>query len=83
MIKDADDDNGDDKIDDEDGDNEDDDDDLSGGGDEADCVEVRSSSWYQGSLSVTCSDFLLNFFYFILNLVIFSMIPRQSIRHHQ
>ena len=34
-------------------DNEDDDDDLSGGGEEADCVEARSSSWYQGSLSVT------------------------------
>ena len=35
----------------------DDDDDLSGGGDEADCVDARSSSWYQGSRSVTFDDY--------------------------
>ena len=33
-----------DNTDDDDSDDEDDDDDLSGGGDEADCVEARSSS---------------------------------------
>ena len=27
---------------------------LRGGGEEADCVDARSSSWYQGSRSVTC-----------------------------
>ena len=37
---------------------EDDDEDLSGGGDEADCVDARSSSWYQGSRSVTF-DYML------------------------
>ena len=45
--------------DDDDGEDEDDDEDLSGGGDEADCVEARSSSWYQGSRSVTFDDMLI------------------------
>ena len=49
--------NTDEDADDDDGDDEDDDDDLSGGGDEADCVEARSSSWYQGSRSVTFHDY--------------------------
>ena len=46
-------------TDDDDGEDEDDDEDLSGGGDEADCVEARSSSWYQGSRSVTFDDILI------------------------
>ena len=50
-------DNDDKDTDNDDGDDYDDDDDLSGGGDEADCVEARSSSWYQGSRSVTFDDF--------------------------
>ena len=49
-----------------DGDDEDDDDDLSGGGDEADCVDARSSSWYQGSRSVTLNDLLFNFLFFFI-----------------
>ena len=47
----------------DDGDDEDHDDDLSGGGDEADCVDARSSSWYQGSRSVTLNDLLFNFLF--------------------
>ena len=46
-------------TDNDDGGDEDDDEDLSGGGDEADCVEARSSSWYQGSRSVTFDDILI------------------------
>ena len=55
------------------GDDEDYDDDLSGGGDEADCVDARSSSWYQGSRSVTLNDLLFNFlfFYLMIMLIVF------------